>query len=295
MLDVVIVSASGGRAHLRSCLRSLERHPPRSGAMTVHVVDNASRDGTVEMVRREFPTVALAELGRNLGFAVANNGVLRRSTEPFALLLNPDTEVLEGTLDRSLEVMRERPRVGVLGCRLTLPDGSFDVHAKWSFPTPLGALGHFTGVGLRPRSAKRLSQYRAPAMPEGGAGEVDAVGGAFMLARREAMAEVGLLDEGYRLYIEDLDWCYRFKERGWKVWSEGRVEALHAKGATTLEDGRHRTFYADVGFHRGMGRFYRKFYAGRRPALDALVYAAIGGKLALSVTRAAAARHGSSG
>lgn len=262
--------------------------------MTVHVVDNASRDGTVEMVRREFPAVALTELGRNLGFAAANNIVLRHSAAPFALLLNPDTEVLAGTLDRSVEVMRERPCVGVLGCRLTLPDGSFDVHAKWSFPTPLGALGHFSGVGLRSSSSKRLSQYRAPDLPEAGAGEVDAVGGAFMLIRREAMAEVGLLDEGYRLYIEDLDWCYRFKERGWKVWYEGSIEALHAKGATTLEDGHHRTFYANVGFHRGMGRFYRKFYAGPRPALDALVYAAIGGKLALSATRAAAARRGAS-
>jgi N-acetylglucosaminyl-diphospho-decaprenol L-rhamnosyltransferase len=182
--------------------------------------------------------------------------------------------------------------VGLAGCRLVLPDGTFDHHSKWSFPTPLGSLAHFTGLGLKPWADRRLSQYLAPAVPERGAGEVDAVGGAFMLARREEVAEVGLLDERYRLYIEDLDWCYRFRQRGWKVWYDGTVTALHFKGATTVAGGGRRTARADVGFHRGMGRFYRKFYAGRRPALDTAVYAAIGGKLALSLARGAIARRG---
>lgn len=297
MLDVVIVAARGARDHLRACLRSLERHPLEAGSMAVHVVDNASGDGTADMVRRDFQEVEVTELDRNAGYAVANNLVLRRSTTPFALLLNPDTEVREGALDRLMAVMRERPEVALAGPRLAKPDGTLDHAAKWTFePSPaalaLGAFAHFVRLGRRDWLGGRLSRYRAPAIPERGTGEVDALSGACMLVRRSAIDEVGLLDEGYWLYIEDLDWCRRFRLAGWRVWYEGGVDVLHIKGTSTKGGSAHRAARANVAFHRGLGRFYRKFYAGRQPLLDAAVYGAIGTKLAVSSVRGAIGRRG---
>ena len=289
LLDVVIVVSAGAREHVRTCLASLERHPLGAGAMRVVVVDNASGDGTVEMVRAEFPAVELETLSWNAGFCIANNVALRRTAGPYVLLLNPDTELSPGALDHMVGLMSRRPDVGVCGCRLVQPNGTFDHAAKRSFPTPLGALSHFTGLGRRASAGPRLAQYRAPALDEFGSGEVDAVNGAFMLVRRSAMDEVGLLDEGYWMYMDDLDWCYRFKQRGWKVWYDGGVTVTHVKGGTT-QVRRHRGLRQNVAFHRSMGRFYRKFYAGRRPLVDVAIYAGIGVKLAVSAVRSAIAR-----
>ncbi|HEX2088133.1 MAG TPA: glycosyltransferase family 2 protein [Solirubrobacteraceae bacterium] len=289
LLDIVIVSSTGARDVLRACLRSLRDNPLTIGEMRVHVVDNASTDGTPEMVRSEFPEVVLHALDWNSGFCVANNIVLREAEADFVLVLNPDTEVYAGALDHMVELMRGRPDVGMSSCRLVQPDGTLDHAAKRSFPTPLGALAHFVGVGRREGAPRRLAQYRAPELGEFDAGEVDAVNGAFMLVRREALRDVGLLDEGYWLYMDDLDWCYRFHQKGWKVWYDGSVSVMHVKGGTTRRR-RHLGLRHNVAFHRSMGRFYRKFYAGRNPALDALIYVAIVGKLAISATRSAVAR-----
>jgi N-acetylglucosaminyl-diphospho-decaprenol L-rhamnosyltransferase len=291
VLEIIIVTAPGNRDFVRACLESLRRYPLTLGAMRVYVVDNASRDGTVEMIRARFPEVELEEMSWNAGFCIANNVVLRRATAPYVLLLNPDTEVLPGTLDHMVELMERRPEVGVAGCRLVRPDGRFDHAAKRSFPTPVSAFGHFTGVGERSRASRRLAQYRAPHLDELASGEVDAVNGAFMLVRRTAVEEVGLLDEGYWSYMEDLDWCYRFKQHGWKVRYEGSVTAIHVKGGASVRQG-HRALRPNFAFHRGMARFYRKFYGGERPLVDVAVYAGIGLKFGVSATRAALARLG---
>jgi len=255
--------------------------------MLVHVVDNDSRDGTVEMVREEFPEVRLHALDWNAGFSRANNLVLRNATAKYVLLLNPDAEVREGVLDDMLGLMEERPEIGVSGCRLEQSDGTFDHAAKRSFPTPLSALAHFTGIGRRGKAGAALAQYRAPAVGEFDTGEVDAVNGAFMLARRDAVTDVGLLDEGYWLYMEDLDWCRRFHQAAWKVLYHGSVTALHKKGGTA---GKHRRLKQNVAFHQGMARFYRKFDSGERPLVDGAVYGAIGVKLAGSALRSSVGR-----
>jgi N-acetylglucosaminyl-diphospho-decaprenol L-rhamnosyltransferase len=284
-LDVVIVSYQC-RELLERCLDSLGRHPFTRGEMRVHVVDNASTDGTAELVEQRFPWARLRRLERNVGFSVANNEVLRVADGDLVLLLNPDTEMTAGALDAVSLALEEQPGVGMLGCRLVRDDGSFDHAAKRSFPTPLSALAHFAGVGRR-APAGRLAQYRAPELGEHDRGEVDAVNGAFMLVRREALDDVGPLDEGYWLYMEDLDWCFRFHQRGWRVWYEGGVTVVHVKAGTS---GRHRRLRQNVAFHRGMARFYRKFHAGRNPLLDGAVFCGIGAKLAVAVTRSAIAR-----
>ncbi len=286
-LEVVIVS-HGAEALLRRCLRSLEEHPISGGQMRVTVVDSGSLDGTPDMVEAEFPEVRLLRHG-NIGFSAANNLVLRQSHAATVLLLNPDTEVYAGTLDAALARLRSQPRIGMVGVKLVTESGELDHACKRSFPTPLSALAHFTGIGRGENAGGALGQYRATHLGDDETGEVDAVNGAFMLCRAEAIREVGLLDEGYWLYMEDLDWCHRFWDAGWKVFYEPAGVALHVKGGSSP---RRRAPRQEVAFHRGMGRFYRRFDAPQsNPLLNAAVYAGIGAKLAVSLARTSFSRN----
>jgi GT2 family glycosyltransferase len=284
-LEVAIVS-HGAEGLLRRCLRSLAEYPT-SSAMRVTVVDSGSPDSTPDMVEREFPQVRLVRC-ENIGFSAANNLVLRDSDAGAMLLLNPDTEVYAGTLDAALARLRSDERIGMVGCKLLTESGELDHACKRSFPTPLSALAHFTGIGRAAGASSALSQYRATHLGDDEPGEVDAVNGAFMLCRAEAVREVGLLDEGYWLYMEDLDWCRRFWQAGWKVFYEPAGVALHVKGGSS---DKRRAPKQEIAFHRGMGRFYRRFDAPEHnPLVNAVVYAGIGAKLAVSLTITASQR-----
>lgn len=277
-LEIVIVS-HGAEELLRRCLRSLREHPSQ-GSMRVTVVDSGSTDSTPDMVEREFGEVRLLRR-ENIGFSAANNVVLREDEAKAVLLLNPDTEVYSGTLDASLARLYSDERIGMVGCKLVTASGELDHACKRSFPTPLSALAHFTGIGRDEGAGKSLSQYRATHLGDDDPGEVDAVNGAFMLCRAQAVREVGLLDEGYWLYMEDLDWCRRFWQAGWKVFYEPAAIALHVKGGSS---GERRAPKQEIAFHRGMGRFYRRFDAeDHNPLVNAAVYAGIGAKLAVSL------------
>lgn len=248
--------------------------------MDVTVIDNGSTDGTPGMVEREFPEVELIRR-ENIGFSAANNLVLRRLRAPFALLLNPDTEVLAGALDAALNRLESDPGVGMVGVRLVTPDGELDHAAKRSFPTPLTALAHFTGIGRADGASGQLSGYRATDLGEFEAGPVDSVNGAFMLIRSDALEKTGPLDEGYWLYMEDLDWCRRFWRAGYQVFYEPAGTVLHVKGGSS---GDRRALRQEVAFHRGMGRFYRRFDAPGNPVpFNLAVYFGIGVKLAVSL------------
>jgi len=253
--------------------------------MQVFVVDNGSTDGTIEMVRDEYQEVDLTPLARNLGFSAANNIAIRKGRGEHVLALNPDTIVLSGTLDHMLGLMRSRPDVGIAGCQLELPDGGFDHAAKRSFPTPLSALAHFSGVGRREGAPAQLAQYRAPDVERG---EVDAVNGAFMLMRRADLEKIGLFDEAYWMYMEDLDLCFRFQAAGWVNWFEPNVSVMHVKAGTS---GKLRAPKLNAAFHYGMFRFYRDHYASERnPAVNGAVYAGILTKLGMSLVAVAVRR-----
>jgi N-acetylglucosaminyl-diphospho-decaprenol L-rhamnosyltransferase len=276
-LDVSIVSYRC-EGLLRDCLQSLRDNPPSRG-MTVHVVDNASGDGTAEMVARDFPEYRLTASEQNLGFSAANNIAIRAGSAPYVLILNPDTRITSESLDHLMELMDSRPEVGMTGPRLELEDGSFDHAAKRSFPTPLSALAHFTGVGRR-RDSGTLAAYRAPEVESG---PVDAVNGAFMLARRAALDQVGLFDEGFWMYMEDLDLCYRLAQAGWVTWYEPDVTVIHLKAGTT---GKERSFRLNRAFHYGMYRFYRKHYAvDHNPLFNLTIYSGILAKLTVTVVK----------
>jgi len=277
-LETIVVS-HGAEDLLRRCLRSLDEHPPAGGNRTV-VVDSGSPDSIPDMVEREFPAVRLFRRD-NIGFAAANNLALRESTADAVLLLNPDTEVHAGALDAALARLWSEERIGMVGVKLVTETGELDHACKRSFPTPLAALAHFTGIGRADTASERLSQYRATHLGDDEPGEVDAVNGAFMLCRAEAVREVGLLDEGYWLYMEDLDWCHRFWDAGWKVFYEPAGTALHVKGGSS---GERRALRQEIAFHRGMARFYRRFEApGHNALLNAAIYAGVFIKLAASL------------
>ncbi len=281
-LEIVVVS-HGAKDLLRRCLESLRGHPA-SVPTRVSVVDSGSPDDTPAMVEAEFPEVRLIRRD-NIGFSAANNVVLDEVAAPggarLALLLNPDTEVREGALDAAVARIDGDPTIGMVGIRLVTESGELDHACKRSFPTPLAALGHFTGIGRLTGAPAGLSQYRATELGEFEAGDVDAVNGAFMLVRREALLQAGLLDDGYWLYMEDLDWCHRFHDAGWRVFYEPAGTTLHIKGGSSPKRRRARQ---EIAFHRGMGRFYRRFDAPGHPeALNFLIYLGIGAKLAVSL------------
>lgn len=285
-VSIVIVSYRC-EAMLRDCLESIRSHPPRR-PLDVHVVDNASGDGTAEMVEREFPEVTLTRNAENVGFGAANNQALRTARSDYLLVLNPDTRLTDGALETLCRLLDERPRIGMAGPRLERPDGSFDHAAKRSFPTPLGALGHFTGLGRRAAAGEALSQYRATGLGEHEPGSVDAVNGAFMMIRRTALERVGLFDERYWMYMEDLDLCFRFHQAGWEVWYEPAATVLHVKAGTS---GEHRNLRLTYAFHYGMYRFYKDHYATHRnPLANGFIYAGIAVKFSASAMASALAR-----
>lgn len=266
-MDVIVV-AYGPHDRLCRCLRSLTAHAP-SRPHGITVVDNSSDPRTKTAVESAVPTATVISSRANLGFTRAVNLGIRRGRSEYVLILNPDTEVFPGTLDRLAAVLDERPDVAVVGPRLVRPDGSFDHAARRSFPTVLGAIGHFLGIG-RLLNSGPLAQYRAPHIKSG---PVEAINGAFMLARRSALESIELLDKGYWMYMEDLDLLYRLKEAGWVTWYEPTALALHVKRGTTAGLRSPRLVWA---FHYGMFRFYRTHYApARSGAINSVVYCGI--------------------
>ena len=281
-LDIDVAIVTFRRKDLvRRCLGSLALAGD-DVSLNVFVVDNASGDSTAETVAREFPHVVLTVNDENRGFARATNQAIRAGSAPYVLVLNPDARIGPGTLGPLLGLLEAQPGVAAVGPLLLTEDGTPDHAAKRSFPTVRGALSHFSGFD---RAFPSLRQY---ANSDLSAGETDAINGAFMLVRRDALEAVGLFDEGYWMYMEDLDLCRRLWEEGWKVRFEPSAIAWHDKGGSA---GPLRSPRLNLAFHYGMYRFYRRWEAPRRPLLANLaVYAGIYTKLAVSMVWGALAR-----
>lgn len=259
-LSVVIVNYNT-RDLLRDCLRSaLDRQGPISYEVTV--VDNGSTDGSADMVRDEFPQLRLIASAENGGYAYANNLGLRAQKARYYLLLNPDTLLPPLALGSMVAFMDSRPDAGVAGPRLVLADGSLDPACRRGFPTPAVSFYRFTGLSrLFPRS-RRFGRYNMTYLDPDEEAEVDSVVGAFMMVRGEAIEQAGLLDETFFMYGEDLDWAYRIKQVGWKVYYTPSVTVLHYKRAASRHSKR-----AKFEFQRAMYIFYKKHYAAETPRL----------------------------
>jgi N-acetylglucosaminyl-diphospho-decaprenol L-rhamnosyltransferase len=225
-VDLSIITISHNHRHLLDvCLRSL-LETQRNVSLEVIVVDNTGADGTTQMVEARYPEVRLVRNGRPVGYAANANKGLRLAQGRYPLLLNPDMELLPGALDALVDFMDAEPGVGLAGPKLLNPDGSLQPSCR-RFTTP----AHFFIRGLRLDGLLANTPTIREAVYAGwdhaDVRDVEYVTGACMIVRREALANVGLMDEGYELYFEDQDWCYRMGEQGWRVAYVPQSQMIH--------------------------------------------------------------------
>jgi GT2 family glycosyltransferase len=244
---VIVIVSYNCREHVRACLARV-----RDGR--VIVVDNASTDATAAMVRAEFPEVALIENLQNCGFAAACNQGIAASNEPFVLLLNPDTLITDDAMRLLLEAMAKRPDVGACGPRILNADGSPQVSIR-KFPT-LGALV-CDELGLSVALPRLFTGYRLSAWPLEKTGEVDQLGGSCLLLRRRALDVVGLLDERFFVYFEEVDLCRRLWNAGWRVRYVYEATIVHVGGQSSKTDRASSLRYR----YRSLFGFYRKHHS----------------------------------
>ena len=276
-LSIVIVSWNV-RDFLQKCLLSIyppgshdaasqSESPPLSfdidsfGIETI-VVDNASADDSVEMVRQAFPQVILIANADNRGFTGGINQGIVASRGRYVLLLNPDTEVLDDALARMVAHVDAHPDVGVLGPMLLNPDGSVQ-SSRRRFPTLATAFLESTPLQSWFPRHRLLCDYYVQDKPDDAIAEVDWVTGACLLARREALDQVGLLDDGYFMYSEELDWCYRAKAAGWKVVYFPEAQVIHYGGQSSEQVKAFQIIY----FNRSKIRYFRKYHGALVAAL----------------------------
>jgi GT2 family glycosyltransferase len=286
LTSVVTVNFNAGPL-LTACARAVLS----SSAPVEHiVVDNASTDGSLALLRAAFPAeprLTVLEAGANLGFARATNRGVAPSRGDLVLLLNPDCLLEQDTIERMRAVMDAHPEAGMAGCLILNPDGTEQAGCRRAVPTPWRSLVRTLGLsrlaGRRVGGDFVLAGQPLPPGPTA----VDAISGAFMLVRRAALERVGALDEGYFLHCEDLDWCMRFREAGYTVLFVPGVTVTHHKGHSS----RDRPVRVQWHMHRGMIRFYGKFFRRRYPLpMMWLVYAGVWLRFGAAALRALASR-----
>ncbi len=259
MVDLSIIIVSWNvKELLHRCLgsvqRSLEKIDHSLSAETI-VLDNASSDGSAEMVGREFPWVRLMASPTNLGFTKGNNLALAESQGRYILLLNPDTEVVGDSLGVMVDYMGVHPKVGALGPQLLNEQGGIQ-SSRRRFPTLATAFLESTTLQRWFPDNRAVKRYYFADVPQDLIQPVDWVVGACILVRREAIDEVGPLDERFFMYSEELDWCYRLKGRGWEVIYLPTAQVIHQEGRSSEQvlPARH------IHFQRSKILFFKKHH-----------------------------------
>jgi len=229
-LDITIIILSYNTYDLTlQCLTALSKTDWGSLTHEIILVDNASTDKTVERIKKKFSDVRVIKNSKNIGFAAGNNVGIREAKGRYLLLLNSDTEVNPGTLKTMIEFMDTHTEAGASTCRLVLPDGSMDPACHRGFPTPWNGFSYYVKLESVFPKTKLFGGYHMGYKDIAVPHEVDAISGAFFMVRKEVIQEVGMLDEAYFMYAEDIDWAYRIKEHGWEIWFNPDTAALHHK------------------------------------------------------------------
>jgi N-acetylglucosaminyl-diphospho-decaprenol L-rhamnosyltransferase len=257
-LAVVVVNHNAG-AFLRRCMESIRVSNGDIRAEVV-VIDNASTDGSGDRIAENHPEARLIRNTVNRGFAAAANQGIAATTSPLILLLNPDAEIVGGTLEALVKVARERPRAAVVGGLVRNPNGSIQPSAR-RVPRLGEALGHAFLGPVWPENRFTRS-YTMAAWDRASEREVEWVSGSAMLLRREALEQVGLFDEGYFMYVEDVDMCTRLRRAGWTVLFSPELEVVHQIGVSTRGQRGRMAFEHS----RSIYRYFSKFRA-RGPAV----------------------------
>jgi GT2 family glycosyltransferase len=267
-LSIIIVNFNT-KDLTKACLDSIRKY--RGGAAwEIIVVDNDSTDGSREMLKT-FPGITLILNKKNLGFAKANNKGIKIAKGEYVLLLNSDTEIRQDSIQTMLRFMDGHPAAGAATCRLDLVNGKMDPACHRGFPTPWVSLTYLMGLEkLFPKSklfGRYHMGYKDMTIPH----QVDCISGAFFLVRREAITQVGLLDEDFFMYAEDIDWAFRFKQKGWEVWFNPEATVLHKKKQSGRSNVlRSRAVTTEIYFHTYNWLFFKKHYARKYGPLISL-------------------------
>jgi GT2 family glycosyltransferase len=251
-LSVIIVNFNV-RYYLRQCLCSVESASKKIDC-EIFVVDNNSQDGSVDMIRNEFPGVQLITNPGNSGFSAANNQAIKKSEGKFILLLNPDTIIEKDTFSKCIYFMNDHPDAGALGVRMINGEGRFLPESKRAFPSPRTAFFKTFGFsGLFPKS-QLINRYYLPRIDSRETSLTEVISGAFMFIRREALDKSGLMDEDFFMYGEDIDMSYRLIQTGFRNYYFPEIQIIHFKGKSTPGDGFEDIFH----FYRAMRIYIRK-------------------------------------
>lgn len=258
-LSVIIVNYNV-RAYLEQCLRTVfEALKGIDG--DVFVVDNQSTDGSVEMVREKFPKVKLIANTDNVGFSRANNQAIRESSAEYVLLLNPDTVVGEDVFHKVVSFMDAHPKAGGLGVKMIDGTGQFLPESKRGLPTPAVAFYKIIGLTRLFPKSKVFGRYHLGHLPENQAAPIEILSGACMFLRKKTLDEVGLLDESFFMYGEDIDLSYRITMGGYENWYLPEARIIHYKGESTKKSTVNYVFV----FYNAMAIFAKKHFMRKRP------------------------------
>jgi GT2 family glycosyltransferase len=256
---------------LKKCLASLKTHyldKTKTGVKTI-VVDNHSTDDSLKMVRADFPWVEVVELEKNLGFSAGNNAVLKQINSSYVMLLNSDIEFNFNThLDLLINYMEEDSEIAVATPKINLADGSLDWACHRGEPTPWASLTYFTGLDKLFPQSKHFGSYHLTYKNLDKPHFIDACSGAAMMVRVKYMNEVGLLDEQFFMYGEDLDWCKRFRDAGYKIGYFPQVEIIHHKYKSGIQTESPLTaLQSKRYFYNTMLLYYDKHYKDKYPKI----------------------------
>ncbi|UYZ60990.1 glycosyltransferase family 2 protein [Hymenobacter latericus] len=253
---------------LEQTLLSVRRAVEKLGQpVEVFVVDNNSVDRSVAMVRQRFPEVILIENQDNPGFSKANNQALRQAKGEYLLLLNPDTVVEEDTFRACCEFMDAHPKAGGLGVKMLDGQGKFLPESKRSLPTPWIAFYKVFGLAALFPKSRKFGRYHLGFLDQDQTHEIEVLSGAFMLMRKAALEQVGLLDEDYFMYGEDIDLSYRLTQGGWKNYYYPGTRIIHYKGESTKRTSVNYVFV----FYRAMVIFAQKHFAPKQAGAFSLL------------------------
>lgn len=258
-LTIVVVSYET-RALLRQCLQRLSR--PTALQQQIIVVDNASRDGSADMVEREFPDVELVRNSDNRGFAAANNQAFLLAKGRQIGLINPDALIEPEVIERAVRRLDVSPTIGAVGGRILGPDGTVQPSAR-CFPTPLDEVLVLTGLAARYPNSRFFGRFDRTWADVGESAPVDWVPGAFFLLRRDVLDAVGGFDERFFLYYEEVDLCRRIRAAGYEVWYWADCEVRHVGGASSAAIATHRSEHGsqlDLWRLRSAYLYYRKHH-----------------------------------
>lgn len=265
----IIITTFNSEFWLKKTLSTLKQYYLDKTRLNVKVtvVDNNSEDNTLTMIRRSFRWVDLIELSDNHGFAFANNRALEKTSARYIMLLNSDVEFNQhSNLDELINYLEKHPRVGIISPRVEFTDGTIDPACHRGEPTLWASATYFANLEYWFPESQLFGQYHQYYKDLNSIHTVDAVSGAALVARKEAIDEVGLLDEQFFMYAEDLDWCKRFREKGWEVVYNPEVRLIHHKNKSGIKSSSQKIAKKTrKHFYITMLQYYDKHYKNLYP------------------------------